>query len=139
MYILSGIVNYQYEIWARPYGQQRLGCEGQANDVELQALIGRIVEKKIDEPLAIDPGQCQWLADHELMIEMAQRNRVKFEKIAHLQDEEGDTLVVPHSYSGRSMTVFVTDLTRSFRIPTGAANDKGGFTDGIEGWKVAPV
>jgi hypothetical protein len=139
LYILSGIVTYQYEIWARPFGQQRVGCAGQANDVPLQALIGKVIEKKIDEPLAINPTQCDWIADHELMIVMMQRNRVSFEKIAHLQDEEGDTLVLPHPYSGQDMTVFVTDLTRSYKIPSGNANEKGGFIDSITGWKVAPL
>jgi hypothetical protein len=139
LYILSGIVNWQYEIWARPWGQQRLGCSGVANDVDLQAQLGRVIEKKIDEPLCIDPPQCEWLAEHELMIAMSQRNRVNFEKIAHLQDEEGDTLVIPHPYSGKNMTVFITDLTRMFHVPSGKPDDKGGFIDSIDGWKVAPV
>jgi hypothetical protein len=139
LYILSGIVNWQYEIWARPWGQQRLGCSGVANDIDLQAQLGRVIEKKIDEPLCITVPQCQWLADHELMIAMAQRNRGKFEKIAHLQDEEGDTIVIPHPYSGKNMTVFITDLTRSFHVPSGKPDDKGGFIDSIDGWKVAPV
>ena len=72
------------------------------------------------------------------MIAMAQRNRVKFDKIAHLQDEEGDTIVVPHPYGGEPMTVFITDLTRKFGIPE-SAGAGGGFTDSIDGWKVAPV
>ena len=139
LYILSGIVNWQYEIWARPFGQQRIGCSGQADDVDLQSLLGRVNEKKIDEPLAITAPQCQWVADHELMIVMAQRNRVKLEKIAHLQDEEGDTLILPHPHSGKNMTIFVTDLTRSFPIPSGDPAGEGGFTDSIEGWKVAPL
>jgi hypothetical protein len=138
LYILSGIVNWQYEIWARPYGQQRLGCSGQANDLDLQALLNRINEKKLDEPLCISPEQCQWLAEHELMIVMMQRNRVQFDKIAHLQDEEGDTLVIPHPYSGKPLTVFVTDLARSFHIPSPEGSG-GGFVDSITGWKVWPL
>jgi hypothetical protein len=138
LYVISGIVNWQYEIWARPYGKQRVGCSGQANDVDLQALLNRVNEKKIDEPLAISTEQCQWLAEHELMITMMQRNRVNFDKIAHLQDEEGDTIVIPHPYSGKNMTVFVTDLTRSFHLPSGEGGE-GGFMDSIEGWKVAPL
>jgi len=138
LYILSGIVNWQYEVWARPWGQQRIGCSGQANDVDLQALLNRINEKKLDEPLCISPEQCQWLAEHELMIVMMQRNRVRFDKIAHLQDEEGDTIVVPHPYSGKNMTVFITDLTRSFQIPSGDGGE-GGFLDSITGWKVWPL
>jgi hypothetical protein len=138
LYILSGIVSWQYQIHARPYGQQRLGCSGQANDVDLQARLNRINEKKIDEPLCISTEQCQWLADHELMIVMMQRNRVHFDKIAHLQDEEGDTITIPHPYSGKDMTVFITDLSRSFHIP-GETGGEGGFTDSITGWKVAPI
>jgi hypothetical protein len=138
LYILSGIVNWQYEVWARPWGQQRIGCSGQANDVDLQALLNRINEKKLDEPLCISSEQCQWLAEHELMIVMMQRNRVRFDKIAHLQDEEGDTIVVPHPYSGKNMTVFITDLTRSFQIPSGDGGE-GGFLDSITGWKIWPL
>jgi hypothetical protein len=133
MYAVTMMGNFQYQVHAQPYGKQRLGVQGQADDLDLQALIGRVVEKKIDDPLCITVDQCQWVADHELMIAMLQRRRLTFEKIAHLQDEEGDTIVIPHPHTRAAMTIFATDLERKFQVP-GPAGGKGGFTDSITGW-----
>lgn len=131
--IISSIALFQYQVHARTIGHERLGTEGTANDLDFQASLGKIIPKKIEEPLAITATQCLQVANFELMIVRLQRNRVKFTKVAHLQDEEGDTLQVPHPYTGAILTIFVTDLTRKYRKPASAGDD-GGFFDEIEGW-----
>ncbi len=135
-YVIASFASFQYQIHARPFGLQRLGCSAQADDFELQHLLGRVNSKKLDDPLAISAEQCQQIADHELMIVMMQRRRVMFEKVAHLQDEEGDTISIPHPFTGIPMTIFATDITRQFKVPsTTGEYDDGGFIDIITGWK----
>jgi hypothetical protein len=70
-----------------------------------------------------------------MMVVKCQRKRVRFSKITHLQDEDGDTLQLPHPFSGEAMTVFVTDLTRRIKIAESPDGD-GYMIDDIEGWKL---
>lgn len=134
-YTVMQIGNYQYQIHARPYGEQRLGVSGKADDFEFQAQVGSVVQKKIDEPLCITADQCTWLAGHELSIAKAQRRRVTFSKIADLRDEEGDTIRLPHPYTGNTLTAFITDLTRRFQVPA-EPDSSAGFFDEVEGWSL---
>ncbi len=68
-----------------------------------------------------------------MMVTKLQRKRIKITKIAHLQDEEGDTIQFRHPYSLRDMKVFVTKLTRKIVIPDDS-HGGGTFEDEIEGW-----
>jgi len=64
-----------------------------------------------------------------------QRKRVTFSKIAHLQDEVGDTIQINHPYTGVAMKVFITDLKRTMVISS--PSDSGSNevpTDSIQGW-----
>ena len=72
------------------------------------------------------------MAERELWILRAQRRRVKFTKTAHLQDDAGDTLQLPHPYTGAPLKLFVTNLTRTMTISAGGGS--GAYTDNIEGW-----
>jgi hypothetical protein len=118
-------------------GHERLSIQSSphGDDLVFQAELGKIVEKKIDEPLCISAAQCNEYADYEASIIRYQRDRLKFSKVAHLQDDEGDTLQVIQPYSGIAQKVFVTDLTRKMKIPA-SPDDDGYFTDEIEGWLV---
>ncbi len=130
---LAAVGNYAYTIYACPIGQVYQTFEASANDTELQSdLRGTVIEKRIDDPLVYDASQAQQVAERELWILKAQRRRVKFAKTAHLQDDAGDTLQVPHPYTGAPLKIFVTNLTRRMVIPAG--NDGGEYTDTIEGW-----
>jgi hypothetical protein len=131
--ILGSVTNWQCTVWAQPTGKARRSIQASANDTDHQILIGKTVETKIEEPMCYTVSQCQQVANNELMVARLQRSRVKFNKIAHLQDEEGDTIRIPHPYTGDAMTIFVTNLTRRIKKPT-TGNTDGYMLDDIEGW-----
>jgi acetolactate synthase small subunit len=68
------------------------------------------------------------------MVAQMQRRRVRIEKIAHLQDEDGDTIRLVHPYSGQNIDIYVASLTRKFKKAT--ADGDGYFLDEIEGWVI---
>lgn len=130
---LAAVGNYAFTIHACPMGEMYQTFESSANDTELQNdLRGTIIETRIEDPLVYDVNQAQQVAVRELWILQAQRRRVKFSKTAHLKDDAGDTLQVPHPYTGAPLKLFVTNLTRTMTIPSGSGN--GQYTDSIEGW-----
>jgi hypothetical protein len=132
--ILASTGNYQYEIWAQPKGQVRRSIQATWDDIPHQNEINAIVEQKIDDPLCQTVSACHFVANFEGMIVQMQRRRVLIEKVAHLQDEDGDIIRVRHPYSGQTVDLFVTSLERRFKKSTGA-ND-GYFIDQIEGWVI---
>lgn len=131
--ILGSVVNYQFEVWANPVGKIRRSIQGEANDIEAQTNLGYEVTKKFDDALCFTVEGCNNVAEFELLIAQLQRRRVKFTKIAHLQDEEGDTIQILHPYTGQTLTVFITNITRKFKKPL-IEDNKGYFIDEIEGW-----
>jgi hypothetical protein len=135
MMILSSVGNFQYEIYAKPVGNVRRMVQYISDDLDLQAKINSVITKKFEEPLAYSESQCKVCADHELMVFQAQRKRVTFEKVADLREEDGDTIQIPHPYSGAATKVFITEITRKMMIP-GEAGSEGHFTDSISGWNV---
>ena len=134
--VLGSIGNFQYEILACPIGKVRQSFQAQADDTDLQQEIGKVIEAKIDDPLCFTIAQCQTVANYEMDIVKWQRNRVKLTKLAHLQDEEGDTLQILHPYTQQPVKIFVTDLTRKFQKPSSPDSNDGYFLDDIEGWKI---
>jgi hypothetical protein len=140
-YVVGSIAQYQYGVYARPVGHVRLSIQSlppHGDDLALQTEIGKVIEKKIDEPLCITVAQCNEYADYELSIVRYQRDRLRFSKIAHLQDDEGDTLQVPQPYSGMAQLIFVTDIKRKMKIPASPDGTADGyFIDEIEGWLVS--
>jgi hypothetical protein len=137
--VLIGIVasnaNYHYAIHAQPIGKIRQSFQGQADDTVLQALIQAVVKKEFQDPLCYTQAQCQAVANFELLIAQLQRNRIRFTKTAHLQDEDGDTISFQHPYSGLTYSMFITDLTRRFKVPANSGKD-GYFLDDLEGWRL---
>ena len=130
---LAAVGNYAFTIHACPMGEMYQTFESSANDTELQNdLRGSIIETRLEDPLVYDVNQAQQVAQRELWILQAQRRRVKFSKTAHLQDDAGDTLQVPHPYTGAPLKLFVTNLTRKMTIPGNSRS--GEYTDSIEGW-----
>ena len=127
--ILGSIVNYYYEIYGLPVGEIRRSLQGTANDVENQQYIGRINEKTIEGWHCHSVSDCYSVAEYELNIVKWQRNRVKASKIAHLQDEEGDTIQINHIMTNLPLKIFITDLNRKLK-----KGDDGYFIDDIEGW-----
>jgi hypothetical protein len=125
--ILGSVANYQFEVWAQPIGSVRRSLQAEWNDAGHQALIGTTVTKKIEDPLCYSVADCTQVANFEGMVAQMQRRRIKIKKLAHLQDEDGDTIRVLHPYSGQSIDIFITDINRTFK--------KGdGFFDEITGW-----
>ncbi|TFH33116.1 MAG: hypothetical protein E4G97_01325 [Deltaproteobacteria bacterium] len=133
LYIISSIASYQYSLFARPVGKEKMKIQATADDLDAQAALGKVVAKRIEEPLAVTVDQCREVANQELLIARLQRRRARFVKVAHLQDEEGDTIQIPHPYTNIPLNVFVTDLTRKFRF-SAPGEDDGYFLDEIEGW-----
>lgn len=131
--ILGSTGNYQYEIYAQPLGKVRRSLQASANDTTHQADIGNVIEKKVEDPLCYTQSDCQLVADFELMVASLQRSRVKLTKIAHLQDQEGDTIQIPHPYTGDTLKLLIVALNRSYKKATGPDSD-GYFLDEIEGW-----
>ena len=130
---LAAIGNYAFSIYACPIGQMYQTFEASADDAELQNdLRGTVIETRIDDPLVYEVNQARQVAERELWILQAQRRRVKFSKTAHLQDDAGDTLQVPHPYTGAPIKLFVTNLTRTMNLP--GSGGSGEYTDSIEGW-----
>lgn len=140
-YVVASIAQYQYGLYARPLGHERMSIQSappHGDDLVLQTEMGKIIEKKIDEPLCITAAQCNEYADYELSIIKFQRERIRLSKIANLQDDEGDTLGLIQPYSKLAQRIFVTDLVRKMRIPADPESiDDGYFIDEIEGWLVS--
>jgi len=68
------------------------------------------------------------VADGNLAMVTAQRRRLEFSKLAHLQDELLDKVKVYHPYSGEGMEVLIVGLQRTYT--------KGqGVFDKISGWR----
>jgi hypothetical protein len=75
------------------------------------------------------------VADQELAVVRAQRNRVSFEKVAHLQDEIGDIIKISHPISAQALSVYIAKLRRTYTRPP-ADGGGGKFADQIEGWRL---
>lgn len=127
--ILGSVANYNLEVWGNPLGQIRQSYQESADDTAHQTKIGQVIEQVIDEPLCYSVDDCLEVADFELMVVQMQRRRVRIKKIAHLQDEDGDTIRFVHPYSGNNIDLFITNLRRTFK-----RGKDGYFYDEIEGW-----
>jgi hypothetical protein len=134
--ILGAVANYDYEIWAQPVGKEKLTIQATANDLPFQQELGRIVNDTIEDPLAYTVGQCAMVAAQEILKLQLQRRRVKFSKVAHLQDEIGDIISLPHPYNGQAIPIYIVELTRTMTIPE-RDQPNGNFTDKIEGWRIS--
>jgi hypothetical protein len=131
---IASVANCSYIIWACPIGSVRQTFQGVADNLELQGILGFIVEKTYHDNLCYTSYQCTIVAQQELLIADFQRNRVKITKITHLQDEIGDTITVKHPYSQNTIKLFIASLERTFKKPTGPDSNDGYFLDSIEGW-----
>lgn len=129
LYILAAMASYQYEVWARPVGRVKTTIQYVANDVEFQQkLNGEIITEQITDPLCNEVTECRRVAEGNLEMIKAQRRRISFKKLAHLQDEMLDKLKVYHPYSGEAMELLVVGLKRTY------AKGEGVF-DEIDGWR----
>jgi len=133
--ILSAVGNYQLEIWAKPMGYVKRDYSATADDTALQQQLGMIIPQKEEGFLCFTPQHCQYVADFERDLAMLQRNRVAYSKIAHLKDEVGDIISLPHPCTGNTIKTYVTKLTRKYK-PSTLNGDQGHFTDTIDGWVV---
>jgi hypothetical protein len=127
---------YSYNFYAQPVGHVRQSFQANADDTTLQTEIGMLVEKKFEDPLCYTLAQCQFVADFEMMVTKLQRNRVTFEKLADLRDEEGDIIQILHPFSGQAMRILITDLKRIFKVSSSPGSNDGKVTDVCEGWKL---
>lgn len=130
MMILGAIANYSYVVWGRPIGHEKRTFQGEANDEDFQeTLNGKIVTERIEDPFCYSVQSCRIVAQNELSVVMAQRNRIKFKKLSHLQDEIGDVIQINHPYSGEIIKTFVTTIERAIKVGQET-------TDTIEGWRL---
>ena len=135
--VLASVHSYQFDLHAKPVGKFRRSIQSVPpwQDEELYNMMGEWIKKKIEDPLCYTVLECNDVANFEGMVVSSQRKRVQIKKIAHLQDEIGDTIQIPHPYSGAAMKIFTTNLKRSMTIPEkpGEENENS-WTDEIEGW-----
>lgn len=131
-YLLAAVANYSFEVYACPIGSEKQTFQAESDDLDLQRELGVVIKEELDDPFCYDVASCQTVADKEMAIVKAQRKRVTFEKISHLQDEVGDIIQIIHPYSGQSLRIFVTGISRSYTKPDGTGD--GGMIDNIEGW-----
>ena len=133
-YLLGVVANYEFNIWARPMGKEKQTFQYSANDTDMQnELGGVIVETTLDDPLCYTTSECLRVATYQMNIVSAQRQRIKFRKIAHLQDEITDIMTVVHPHSGNSMNCMICNLVRTYSIPNEPVSETV-FADEIEGW-----
>jgi hypothetical protein len=134
--ILSAIGNFQYEIYAHPRGTIRRTIQNtpdHGNDLDNQVALGEIIQQKFEEPLISTVQEANEVADQEILVAKMQRNAASFSKIAHLQDEVGDTIQVVHPNTEEAFKVFVAGLKRIMKIPEEGGQD-GYWRDEIKGW-----
>lgn len=133
--VLGSMGNFQYEIWGRPIGLVKRNYSATSDDLPLQQELGKVVRNKIEGFLCSTPEHCQTVADFEIYVAQRQRNRATATKVAHLQDELGDTVVIPHPYTGEGYMVYVTDIVRRYKAASIGNND-GYIKDEISGWVI---
>jgi len=135
--VLSAVANYRYGVHGRPIGHELETYQGRWDDSAFQTFIGGIeITNEFDDPLSYTVAHCVMVANQEGDILVAQRNRVNFEKTAHLQDELGDIIQIQHPISLQTMKLFIAKLTRVFVRPKASSKAGGKFTDTIDGWRV---
>lgn len=130
-YLLGQVATYEYEVYGRPVGEVKQTVQATANDYEFQSYIGISLTGEITDEFCYSVLSCQEVADYELEIIKAQRKRVSFSKVAHLQDEIGDIIQIHHPYSEQPLDIFITSLKRRF-----TPGKSGSFIDSIEGWNL---
>lgn len=134
--VLTAVTNWQATIYARPVGYVRRSIQAIADDEDHQRKTNKIMPKKIDEPMCYTVAQCQEVADHERMLKQLQRRQITLSKIMHLQDEVGDTIRIKHPFSNQNMDIYITTLTRRYKMPTRVGENDGKCIDDIEAWKL---
>jgi hypothetical protein len=130
-YVLGQVANYEYEVYGRPVGEVKQTVQAIADDEEFQTYIDLVLSKEINDEFCYSVPSCQTVADFELAIIMAQRKRVSFSKITHLQDEVGDIISIFHPYSNQELNLAITSLRRRF-----TKGKSGSFIDTVEGWNI---
>lgn len=136
-WMLGQVASYQYEIYAKPTGEEKQLVSSQVDDTAFQReLGGLVVTEEFEDPYCYTVQSCKEVAEHELSIVKAQRSRVSFEKIAHLQDEICDNIQILHPYSQAPLNIFITNLRRTFTRPAKGAPGSGGLIDNITGWNL---
>lgn len=129
VYALCAVANYAFNVWVQPIGYVKETVQYLAEDTTMQdALNGQTIVEEIEDPLCYTVAQCQMVAEHEIDVARYQRNRLKFTKLAHLQDELLDKLRVIHPYSEQNLDIIVTNLKRTVIIG-------GEVMDEVEGWR----
>jgi hypothetical protein len=130
--ILGSVASFQYEVWGQPIGHvereiQNVGLS--ASDAEHIAYMGRVFTKELDGWQCVTTSECLAIALRELEVVKMQRRRIEFEKVTHLQDEEGDIISIKHPDGGQALLVNIVEFTRTFR-----RGNSGFFKDSIQGW-----
>jgi uncharacterized protein involved in tolerance to divalent cations len=133
---LTSTSHWSFDLYAKPMGQEKQTVQFTVNDTEFQQKLGGIVvEEKIEDAMCYSTNECERVARYEMMIVQQQRMRLTLTKLAHLQDELGDTIQFVHPYSQSNIRMFITALTRRY-TQGHPGESEGYFFDDLEGWRI---
>lgn len=133
--ILGATGNFYYRVYGQPVVKVRRQLSAQSNDPISQTKMGQVIAgQAYQDPLCGSAVDCQTVADFRKMVGMGERARWQCEKVPDLRVEDGDTISVPHPFSGDAVTLFITDLSITFQMPE-SAGDSGEYQQTIEGWR----
>jgi len=133
---LTSTSHWSFDLYAKPMGQEKQTVQFTVNDTEFQQKLGGIVvEERIEDSMCYSTNECERVARYEMMIVQQQRMRLTLTKLAHLQDELGDTIQFVHPYSQSNIRMFITALTRRY-TQGHPGEDEGYFFDDLEGWRI---
>ena len=125
--ILAATGTWEYQIWACPIGTVYRSVQAEANDATNQVATGKVLTKVIEDPFCYTVLDCMEVAEQELLVAKLQKQRCKFEMLADIRNEDGDTIQILHPHSLNPLKIFITDLERVMH--------KGEtFVDKVEGW-----
>lgn len=134
--ILGSTGNFAYRIHGQPVSKVRRTVSASADDAESQTRMGQIIaDTPMNDPLCGSAPECQTVANFLKMVGMAERKRWGCEKVADLRVEEGDTISLPHPFTGNALTVYLTDMKYIYQMPK-IGDENGQFTQEVEGWRL---
>jgi len=99
--VVTAVANFKYDIWGQPIGHEKQTCQATADDTDFQQHLGGQSSARNSRcallfRAALPDGRRPGDRGRQ-----GQRNRIAFEKRAHLQDEIADIIKIKHRFLAR--------------------------------------